>query len=47
MSWFSNLQKQAQDALKTVQDDLAEFGKSIKEDTDEVVRADALREVCS
>jgi len=39
MSWFQNLQKQAQDALKVVQEDLAEFGKTVKDDTEEVVRA--------
>jgi len=37
MSWFQNLQKQAQDALKVVQEDLAEFGKTVKDDTEEVV----------
>mmetsp|Transcript_15600 Transcript_15600/g.21568 ORF Transcript_15600/g.21568 Transcript_15600/m.21568 type:complete len:435 (-) Transcript_15600:149-1453(-) len=37
MSWFQNLQKQAQEALKVVQHDLQEFGIALKEDTEEVV----------
>jgi hypothetical protein len=41
MSWLANLQAQATQALNTVKSDLQEFGQSLREDTEEVVRASA------
>lgn len=42
MSWLASLQAQATQALNTVKADLAEFGQSLREDTEEVVRAGCL-----
>lgn len=41
MSWLATLQAQATQALNTVKSDLKEFGQSLREDTEEVVRASA------